>query len=145
MKKVVKQNILGDNALPVAYPLFIFDEGNDLSVIRDEKSIYGEIEPVDVNNILFTAYDAKGRLINLVPTGEYCIKPYLAENEPLHADELKGKLFGYAKTFCEPINENDTQSLDVLIEIIMNHEEKTKSLFSRNISEVLKIIRQKKA
>jgi hypothetical protein len=74
-------------------PIIVVESGDILfftSLIIAERYL----EPIDVRNNEYTAYDSEGRLLCLIPC-ENTVKIELAEEKPTHADKLKEALLDF--------------------------------------------------
>jgi hypothetical protein len=71
-------------------PIFAV-EGLDVAVYSSLEDALLHLEPIDVANRINLVYDAKGRLLHLSTDGKRNTAQ-LAEQEPLHANELAAAL-----------------------------------------------------
>jgi hypothetical protein len=106
----------------------IVDNHGDLSVYGSLEKAIGDLEPVDVRNGEYIAYDSEGRLLNVVvetsrpwkfsifqgPRDER-IGFIPTEDEPTHSDELRTKLIHFLKRVGEDENWALCASLEELV------------------------------
>jgi hypothetical protein len=69
-------------------------ESGDILFFRSLSIAERYLEPIDVRNNEYIAYDSEGRLLCLTPC-EYTVKIELAEENPTHADKLKEALLDF--------------------------------------------------
>jgi hypothetical protein len=104
-------------------PIIIVEEDCDVSVYTTVHDAEIAMEPIDVRNGIYTAYDSQGRLLRpIVEKKIYKPKKWWefllwgnlevevvalreAENEPLHADELRRILIDYLQWMKEHLGE----------------------------------------
>lgn len=94
-------------------PIFIID-GLDVGIFASLADVLLHLEPIDVKNGGFVAYDAEGRLIRLTMDGSH-ISASLAEDQPNHAAELETSLREYLQAVNEPIANDPTCDLNCLV------------------------------
>lgn len=99
-------------------PLFI-DNNGDILVFESVQDAENWIEPIDVRNGEYEAFDAEGCLLRLTLEKEpgfwkfarETVKISSAENEPSHADELRKRLLRFLKVANDrPIDDNASLS-----------------------------------
>jgi len=74
-------------------PIFVYENG-DLTIFASVEDAETGLEPIDVENDIYTAYDSEGRLLQLIPTSPR-ITMKDGEKEPTHAEELRVILFEF--------------------------------------------------
>ena len=74
----------------ISLPIIVLDTAGDLLVFASIERAQGYLEPVDVIDREYVAYDAIGRKLNVVARGDFGpIAITLAEEEPSHEDCLR--------------------------------------------------------
>ena len=120
----------------IRFPIFV-SEPNDLSAYESVSDLKLDLEPVDVEQGNYFAYDSEGRLLNLRATGvrrglfgsvdqhKASITVELAEETPSHADELRHRLV----SFLSAVEKNgpflDSLSLEELVSRALPHARAT--------------------
>ncbi len=97
-------------------PILIF-EGSDLRIERSVADAVSALEPADVKENIYTAFDSSGRLLELAVVHEEktvlfglfktsidTVKITPAENDPSHEGEIKNKLIAYLKAITKEQN-----------------------------------------
>jgi hypothetical protein len=74
-------------------PIIVVESG-DILFFRSLSIAEHYLEPIDVRNNEYIAYDSVGRLLRLVPC-EHIVRIELAEENPTHADKLKEALLAF--------------------------------------------------
>lgn len=74
-------------------PIIVVESG-DILFFRSLSIAERYLEPVDVRNNEYVAYDSEGRLLRLV-LSEHTVKIELEEEEPTNADKLKEALLAF--------------------------------------------------
>ncbi len=75
-------------------PPIIVDEDGPVYIFEALRDAELYLEPIDVKNSRYVAYDSEGRLLRLLPT-EPRITIETAEAVPTHTSELREALIGY--------------------------------------------------
>ena len=99
-------------ALPTP-PIFVDDHG-DVSVFRSVPFAESWMEPIDIENREYTAYDAAGRLLALSADRRRCYIA-LAEQEPTHSAELLERLRKFLRAVKDPVGDDPTYDLPRLV------------------------------
>lgn len=96
-------------------PPIIADNNGDVLVFRSLKDAEIYIEPVDVQNNEYTAYDSEGRLLRLktIKHNRVALEPI--ESEPLHASQLRTLLQEHLVALGLPLEWIDGASLAELV------------------------------
>jgi hypothetical protein len=76
----------------------IVDENGPVYIFETLKDAELYLEPIDVSNNRYVAYDSEGRLLRLRPT-EPRVTIESAESIPTHSSELRAALIGYLGYF----------------------------------------------
>jgi hypothetical protein len=110
-------------------PPIIVDEHGDLTFYASAREAEAALEPVDVENGEYTAYDSEGRILNLqinkktVPAFFGLFKQTVervsvesAEDEPRHAGDLRAALASFLERLGEPAGWLRSASLKELVE-----------------------------
>jgi hypothetical protein len=82
-------------------PIFVNDHG-DVSAFRSVRFAESWMEPIDIENREYTAYDASGRLLALAADRRR-VQISLAEQEPTHSEELAASLYTVLRERAVPI------------------------------------------
>ena len=97
----------------------VVDDCGDIDVFQTLEDAESYVEVVDIVNGTAVAFDSEGRLLKgheerngLISRG---LKLELAEAEPLHAADLRGRLIRCLGTLGEPVVSLEADSLEGLI------------------------------
>jgi hypothetical protein len=74
-------------------PIVVLESG-DVLFFRSLSRAEQYLEPIDVRNDEYIAYDSEGRLLRLIPH-DHTVRVELAEEESTHANELKDALVNF--------------------------------------------------
>jgi len=96
-------------------PIFVVD-GSDISVHSSLEDAALQLEPIDVKDKLYAAYDSEGRLLNLGADRQR-VKVSLAEELPNHAHELEEALRRYLSAIGKPEGSDPQCNLPRLVEV----------------------------
>lgn len=94
-------------------PIFVVENG-DLNVYALIENAQNDLEAIDVNDGIYAAYDAKGRLLRLETQDNHVIIS-LAEYKPTHADELEQIVREFLRKIDDPIGDNPTYKFTSLV------------------------------
>ncbi|MGH9943949.1 MAG: hypothetical protein ACRD9R_16515 [Pyrinomonadaceae bacterium] len=101
-------------------PIIVYENG-DVSIFASVEDVKIDLEPIDVENNIYVAYDSEGRLLSLAPTSPR-ITIQSAEQEPSHADELHAILFEFLLYVGLPAEWLRQASLQELVERAMEYK-----------------------
>jgi hypothetical protein len=101
--------------MPLPTPPIFVIEGRDVTIFESLEDAQLQVEPIDVLEGVYVAYDAEGRILRMVVEGDQ-VKVRLGEDEPTHAEELSRILKDYLKELGELTNEESTHELSRLVE-----------------------------
>lgn len=123
-------------------PIFVID-GQDVIVFESVKEAKLSLEPIDVTNSVYVAYDAQGRLLRL-ETDDRRVNMFLAQDEPTHADELEAALREFLQAMNEPIANDTTCGLPSLVEACrkFTHNPTLEEMFLRVWHNVIRKFRK---
>lgn len=96
-------------------PVFVI-EANDVSVHSSLEDAALQLEPIDVKDNLYAAYDSEGRLLHLEPEG-HRVKISLVEEVPRHGHELEEALRRYLTAIGKPEGRDPQCDLPCLVEV----------------------------
>jgi hypothetical protein len=104
-------------------PIVVVEPG-DILFFRSLSIAERYLEPIDIRNNEYVAYDSEGRLLLLVLC-EHTVKIELEEEEPTHADKLKEAVLAFFTEVGFATDLLSQASLEELIlEGISNYETK---------------------
>jgi hypothetical protein len=98
----------------ITLPIFVID-GLDVSVYSSLRDLQFDLEPIDIQNDVFTVYDADGRLIHLKTDGKN-INAILSDDEPPRTTELEVILREHLKATNNPLADDLDCHLPCLVE-----------------------------
>ena len=110
-------------------PIFIID-GEDVSIYKSVQDAAFHLEPIDVRNGEYVAYDSKGNLLRLETTQDdnSPIVISFAEEGLAHVKALEVTLRGYLKAMGEQVNIDPPYDLSCLVELSQKYIYVPKSL-----------------
>src|SRR6266550_216108 len=94
-------------------PIFV-DDHSDISVFRSVSYAESWMEPIDIRNREYTAYDAIGRLLAL-SADRRRVHISLAEQEPTHSDSLAKALRHFLRAVKDPVGDDPSYDLPRLV------------------------------
>lgn len=97
-------------------PPVVIDENGNILIYRSVEEAATALEPIDVKNDEYIAYDSEGRLLTL-ETDNVNVMIYAKEHIPLHADELEMKLREFLFRIGEPRAKDVNCRLSCLVDI----------------------------
>lgn len=110
--------------MPLVPPIIVID-GGDVGIFKTKEEAEMFLEPIDVENGEFIAYDSEGRLLDLYTVTEYqpcClllfikipikhVKIQCKETEPKHKEDLYNALISFLENI--EINSEDVRNFDL--------------------------------
>jgi hypothetical protein len=96
-------------------PPIIVDNYGDTMIFTSIEDAEVYLEPIDVENGEYIAYDSEGRLLELIPTHPR-ITIRCSEQEPMHSDELRELLVSMLEETGTARDRIITESLKELVE-----------------------------
>jgi hypothetical protein len=102
-------------------PPIIIDESGDTDIFESVGNAERYLEPIDVENNMYTGYDSEGRLLALIPTHPRVTITY-AEQEPTHKNHLRKILVDFLMQLNFSENDLTDKSLQELIEISLKYK-----------------------
>jgi hypothetical protein len=94
-------------------PIFVYEKG-PLYIFKSVNDAESYLEPIDVKNNEYVAYDSEGRLLCLSATS-FHVTIESAELEPNHAPELRKILVGFLAYMKTPEDWLEIASLQDLV------------------------------
>ena len=102
----------------ITLPIFVV-EGKDIMVLKSITDLRRHIEIVDIENNVYTTFDARGRSLKLdVEKGKIILVP--CESTPMHAEQLETILSKYLRAIGDP-EARDECNLGKLVRISLKH------------------------
>jgi len=100
------------------FPLII-DEHGDVSLYWSLEELKSDIEPIDIENGEYVAYDADGKNLRLDAHSDRIVKVVIDENVPINLNNvtIALKRFIAARTVCSDIAELSASRLIRYIEV----------------------------
>jgi len=111
MAPTMGEGVLSNTPTP---PVFVID-GLDIGVFASVEEAVLQLEPVDVKQGEYSAYDSEGRLLGLAVDGGK-VTAHLVDAQASHADELAGKLRGFLKAMGATTADDPECDLRCLVE-----------------------------
>lgn len=100
-------------------PLFVI-EGHDMSIYGSVEDSQNDLEPPDIAEGIYKAYDARGRRLQIETNGRDTYIS-LAETVASSAAELEAELRSFLRQLDEPLATEEGCDLPCLVEIAKNH------------------------
>ena len=94
-------------------PIFV-DDHSDISVVRSVSYAESWMEPIDIENHEYVAYDASGRLLAL-SADRRRVYIALAEQEPTHSEPLAKALRYFLRAVKDPLADDPSCDLSRLV------------------------------
>jgi len=94
-------------------PIFVDDHG-DVSAFRSVSYAESWMEPIDIQNCEYTAYDASGRILAL-SADRRRVHISLAEKEPTHSEPLAKALRHFLRRVKDPVGDDPSCDLARLV------------------------------
>jgi len=94
-------------------PIFVDNHG-DVSVFRSASYAESWMEPIDIENHEYIAYDASGRLLAL-SADRRRVYISLAEQEPTHSEQLAKALRHFLRAVKDPVGDDPNCDLARLV------------------------------
>jgi hypothetical protein len=94
-------------------PIFVDNRG-DVSTFRSVSYAQSYLEPIDIENREYTAYDASGRLLALSADRRH-VYISLAEQEPTHSEPLAKVLRQFLRAVKDPAGDDPSYDLTRLV------------------------------
>jgi hypothetical protein len=94
-------------------PIFVDNRG-DVSTFRSASYAESYLEPIDIENREYTAYDASGRLLAL-SADRRRVYISLAEQEPTHSESLEKVLRHFLRAVKDPVGDDPSYDLSRLV------------------------------
>ena len=104
-------------------PPIILNEHGSIDVFQSTEAAEIYMEPIDVENGEYVAYDSEGRLLRIVPTSPR-VTIETAELEPSHQDEVRALLVRLLTHLGVPKEELLNLSLGALVKRSLQYEAK---------------------
>ena len=95
-------------------PIFIVED-LDVGVYASIHDVERHLEPIDIRNQEYVAYDAVGKLLRLGINGNR-VTVLPAEHKPSHASKLKKTLCDFLKAIKKPVTDDQRRKLSLLVE-----------------------------
>ena len=95
-------------------PIFL-DYNGDVIVFASAEEAAQYVEPIDVENSEFVAYDSEGRLLSATCTANQ-VRLSPTEDEPLHGAQLEASLRSFLNTIGDPLGSDPRCNLSCLVE-----------------------------
>jgi hypothetical protein len=111
------------------HPPIIVNENGALSFFRSVNALEGYLEPIDVENDEYVAYDSRGRLVDLavrraskkglLRTADEVVVASLQQSKPSHASELRTELRRFVRQVNPAPDVPEDAPLSALLEVAM--------------------------
>lgn len=127
----------------VTYPVFVIDDASDISAFENLEHLKGSLEPIDIHNGEYTAYDRDGYLLILAVSSINYDAVYTiarSENLPAKSDQLRTTLAHGLTSFGIFADEIEGMSYDEVIEQGRNAFAQRQSEFKFNLMNKLRTL-----
>ena len=102
-------------------PPIVIDESSDIDVFDSVAHAESYLEPIDVKNNLFVAYDSEGKLLRPLPTSP-TITIDSAESEPNHLNELREVLIKFITQMSIPVEQLRKSTTQELVQKALQYK-----------------------